>query len=234
MKYAIISDIHSNIEALNKVLSEIDRLGIKQIISPGDIIGYNPFADECVKIFRERNIKTVLGNHDALAVKKIDRFYFNRPEMTALERNIVSLSKESLSFIKKLKRSEILGDLLLVHARPPGNFTDCLTISNLKKEFFKKKITIIGHTHIPAVYRYKDKIKEIKKKKVKLDKDARYILNPGSVGQPRDDDPRASFGILTDDYFEIKRVKYDVKKTADEIKERGYPDIFYERLEKGK
>ncbi len=72
MKYAIISDIHSNLEALNTVLREIDKLGIKQIISPGDMIGYGPFPDECVKIFKERNIKTAIGNHEAVAVGKLE------------------------------------------------------------------------------------------------------------------------------------------------------------------
>jgi len=237
MMYSIISDIHSNYTALKKVISEIDRLGVKDIINAGDIIGYGCYPNECVDLIRERKIPSVLGNHDAMAIGKMERSWFNAPARMAVERNYHELTPENREFIKKLKPAVMIDNILVVHAQPPKDYIKYLhnaeeAIPLMKN--MKQKICIFGHTHVPAAIRYEaGSAKEIIMDKVKLDKSAKYMLNPGSVGQPRDGNPKASFAVLNDNSFGIRRINYNIKEIAKEMKERGYPSYFYERLEKG-
>jgi len=261
MRCAFISDVHSNFEALAAVVKEIDRLGIKKIFSAGDIIGYGPDPGSCIDLFRRRGIVSVLGNHDAFVAEGMDRLNYNYIAFTALGLNCFMLSADDKAYISGLKRSESIDDLLLVHARPPDDLKNYVwsvhDIFDLVPGM-DKRVYIIGHTHSPVMFKVErsaagyvgmsqsysrsnlvfesgnTKITRYVSGEVKLEPGCRYVFNPGSVGQPRDGDPRASFGVLADDSFEIRRVKYNIGRTVKVMEDKGYPEFLHSRLFKGR
>jgi len=222
MKLGIISDVHSNLIALKKVLSELKD--VEMIIHAGDIVGYNPYPNEVVKVFREKNIFSILGNHD-LAVITGDTSNLNpvAAETVRWTRNV--LSNENMEFLKMLKKREKIKidgkDIVIIHASPWDD--DGYVYENsLSKSFLDEvnaEILVYGHTHVPCLKKVGNGI----------------IINPGSVGQPRDGNPKASFAVLDTDKksVDIKRTDYDIKAVTQKIMEYRLPDILAYRLPLG-
>lgn len=222
MKLGIISDVHSNLIALKKVLSELKDVGM--IIHAGDIVGYNPYPNEVVKIFREKNIFSILGNHD-MAVITGDTSGFNPFAAKAVywTRNV--LSDENLSFLKTLKKREKIKigktNIAVIHGSPWDD-NEYVYENGLSKNFLDEvnaEILVYGHTHIPCFKKFDNGI----------------IINPGSVGQPRDGNKKASFAVFDVDSksVEIKRTGYDIKAVTRKIIEYKLPDILAYRLPLG-
>ncbi len=221
MKIAFISDIHSNLIALEEVLSSIGKI---RTICLGDLVGYNPFPNEVVEIIKERKITCIMGNHD-YAVLTGDVAWFNPIAAKAILWTRKILKKENFEFLGKLKTSFIEDGIYCVHGSPLNPleeyvFPDYPT--TLLKEFLriaKTKIIAIGHTHMPFVRYLEDGI----------------IFNAGSVGQPRDGDPRACYAVFDtkNENVEIVRVEYNIDKVAKEIVKAGLPRELALRLYKG-
>lgn len=222
MKIGIISDVHSNVVALKKVLSGLKD--VEMIIHAGDIVGYNPYPNEVVKIFREKNIFSILGNHD-MAVITGDTSNFNPVGAEAVCWTRDVLSDENLSFLKSLKKREKIKigktNIAVIHGSPWDD-DEYVYENNLSKSFLDEinaEVLVYGHTHVSCFKRFENGI----------------IINPGSVGQPRDGNKKASFAVFDVDSksVEIKRTGYDIKAVTQKIMEYKLPDILAYRLPLG-
>ena len=231
MRIAIISDIHSNLEALTKAFEIIDTKNVDEIVCLGDIVGYGANPNECVELIKKRVKYVVIGNHDyAVAVDPNELLYFSAHarESDLWTRDV--LTKENLDFLKSLPFTISFKDLLFVHSSPaqPREWEYIFTEVQAKVQFpyFKEKICFIGHSHLPGVF------PETGSYNGKLDRNTRYIINVGSVGQPRDGDWRLCFGIFdtnTWTYEEI-RAEYDVEKASNKIIQNGLPKVLAKRI----
>lgn len=220
MKVAVIADIHANFPALEKVLEDIRGA---PIFCCGDLVGYNTFPNEVIDLIRTNNATSILGNHD-LAVLTGDTGWFNSEAIKAIEWTAGKLTTENRSFLEALPRA-YENEFYMAHGSPKNQLEGYIFSDDpdyVFSDFFnytERDIIILGHTHIPFV------------KKI----DGKLIFNPGSVGQPRDSDPRASYAILDTEKKEvkIKRVGYDIKKTSTAIMKAGLPKRLGIRLFRG-
>ncbi|MDY6931769.1 MAG: metallophosphoesterase family protein [Halobacteriota archaeon] len=232
----LISDIHGNLEALEKVLESITKLN-HPILCLGDIVGYGASPNECIELVREYEIRCVLGNHDAAAIGKIDTVWFNGRARLAAEWTARNLSEDGRTFLENLKTEMRFGRALLVHGSPMDPISEYVGNTYVADEVFhfvEDELIILGHTHVPLSFAdTKDRIiarDYLHGGSLKID--SRCILNPGSVGQPRDGNPMASYAILdlSEMEFFVHRVYYDVKKAASKILSAGLPESLAERL----
>ncbi len=216
MKIAFISDIHGNFEALKAVLSVLDKLGISQVYCTGDIVGYYSQINECCNELRQRGIPSVLGNHDWYMA---GGGFCSRSKSVndCLEYQRRVIEKENMDWLKSLPVQMQIDEINMVH----GGWTDPID-EYLKptQEYFEKvvgDIFVSGHTHVQSIQIFGNKTH----------------CNPGSVGQPRDGDPRAAFAIYDGSDFELHRVEYDMQKVFDLMDAAGFNDYYYGGLKTG-
>ncbi len=219
MEVAVIADVHANLPALEAVLAEI---GDMDIFSCGDLVGYNPFPNETVELIQRRGITGIMGNHD-YAVVSGDYTRFNAPAKKAAEWTRGILSNDNLKYLASLPKSYEDDRFSAFHGGPRDPLFEYL-FQNASEEILnsflgKSSTLILGHTHLPFVCKL----------------DGKLILNPGSVGQPRDRSPLAAYAVLNLEANSavIRRVKYDVEVVAREIRKQGLPIEFAERLYSG-
>lgn len=242
MRYAIFSDIHSNLEALMSVLSKLDQERVDRYLCVGDIVGYGANPRECIDLVKILPIDVVAGNHDWASVGLFSLEYFNEEAQDAISWTKTNLRKQDKEFLESLKLTFKNDSLTLVHGtlNNPQDF-NYLTSPYIAEETFKLSqtpICFVGHTHQPIIYSL-DKEEHIllyKQTKVILDKSQKYIVNVGSVGQPRDLDPKASYCIFDTqrNEIEIKRTSYDVNLARKKIIEEGLPEFLGDRLLSGR
>lgn len=232
MKTAVISDIHGNIEALNSVLQRIDTLSISNIVCLGDIVGYGASPNECIDLLCSRNIQSVVGNHDKAVTGELSIENFSLVAKLGVEWTRSVIHKEHSDFLRKLHYSFESNESLFVHSSPdlPQLFRYLFTQDDAAESFeaFDNNICFIGHTHRPVVF-CEDSVTT----KVAVGK--RFIVNVGSVGQPRDGDWRACFLVYDNEQFTIEhiRVEYDVEAAAAKIINAGLPQKLADRLTLG-
>ena len=243
MKIAILSDIHSNLEALMTVLKDLQQQKVDKILCLGDIIGYGPYPQECLDLIKKYAEVIVRGNHEDTTCWP-DK-YEERLSMYALEGirfSRKSLSDENIDFLSKLSTVKIMEDLSITLAH--GSFTEDSSWqyinneSEAKKELasITTKLCFIGHTHIPFVFGSNKGLYKILPDNLILEKNQKFLINVGSVGQPRDGDCRACYGILSvqqETVFNLRRVFYDVETTAKAIRKAKLPFFLGERLFRG-
>lgn len=225
MEVAFISDIHANLEALEAVLKRIDSLGIKRIYCVGDVVGYGPNPNECLDIIKKRKIPCTIGNHE-FAVINQETSRFNIYATEAIWWTIDYITKDNLEFIRTFsEKIEVTLDgvkILVVHGSPIDPINEYVFPDYPLERIVKvmnEDVLVLAHTHIPFIKRVRDKL----------------IINSGSVGQPRDRDPRGCFILLNTNNLNAKiiRVEYDIKKTAKKIIKAGLPDFLAQRLFSG-
>jgi len=247
LRYAIISDIHSNLEALQTVLKTIEQEKIDKIVCLGDIVGYGPDPNECIALVQQNCEIILTGNHDFACIESSELFYFNQYAAKAVEWTVTVLTKENLDYLAKLPLVGKVEDFYLVHSSPfePRSWDYILSLDDAEFNFSKfdeaYQICFIGHSHQPVIYvqylenEYKY-YKQLKDHSTQLKQDERYIMNVGSVGQPRDYNPDAAFGIVdtATQVYELKRVKYDVNKTFKKMISANLPQFLADRLLVGK
>ncbi len=227
MKYAVISDIHSNLEALTKVLSEIHTKHVDEIICLGDIVGYGANPDEVVELVRQEVKCSVRGNHDDALFSDETFSTINSYAKAAIIYTRELLSEKNSEWLKSIPMTHKIDNVLLVHASPsaPQSWKYIFTKSDAQVELlsFEEKICLIGHTHVPVIFKTSDL-------------ETKELINVGSVGQPRDGNNRASFGIIDTKNFiyENFRVEYNFRTAADKIIAAGLPQFLGERLHKGR
>lgn len=232
MKTAIISDIHGNLEALQATLERIETLHVGRIVCLGDIVGYGASPNECVELLRERKIRSVVGNHDKAVTGELSIESFSIVATLGVEWTQSVITKSNKEFLKELQYTAEIDDTLFVHSSPdlPQYFRYLFTQEDAEGSFhaFDTSICFIGHTHRPAVF-CEDRVSS------QLVSGKRFIVNVGSVGQPRDGDSRGCFVLFDDETFSIEyvRVEYDVNTAADKIIKAGLPQKLADRLALG-
>jgi diadenosine tetraphosphatase ApaH/serine/threonine PP2A family protein phosphatase len=242
MKYAVLADIHSNLTALQKVLEDIDRRDeIEEIWCLGDIVGYGPDPHRCIEIIQNRCSVCVAGNHDWAAIGKIDTAYFNPEAAEAAEWTRRQLKMEDIRFLKSLPLTLEKGDFTLTHGSPRDPIWEYILSAAEAKEnlkYFQTPYCLIGHSHRPVWFKCDKSCSGfdlLPEAKIKLGKN-RSIINPGSVGQPRDGDPRASYSIYNSDagIITLYRVPYDIPATQQRMQDAGLPEWLVARLALGR
>lgn len=240
MRVAIISDIHGNLEAFRQVLADIDRSDINGLVCLGDNIGYGPEPEEVVKLVRERKIPCLMGNHELAIIdpKFLDWMNFKSRKSILLTQKL--LSNESIDFIHTLKNSMIFHGSRCVHGCPPDviiTYLFELSKSQLKQIFLPmvEKICFAGHTHQLKLISFSGEnvtIASLQEGLTALSKKHQYIINVGSVGQPRDGNNKAKYVIwdISSNTVEVKFIPYDIAKTANKILEYGFPKSHAKRL----
>jgi diadenosine tetraphosphatase ApaH/serine/threonine PP2A family protein phosphatase len=237
MKYAIISDIHSNLEALTACFESIDGEGVDVIACLGDIIGYGASPNECIEMVRKRSQYVVAGNHDSAAVGETDTEYFNHDARAAVLWTRQQLSPENHAYLKDLPFTLEVGGNLLVHASPsnPREWQYIFYTREAAREFtaFSQEICFFGHSHWPTFFIERDgEHTQLPPPVIVVQPGERAMINVGSVGQPRDGDPRAAFALYDDATrrVEIRRVDYDVERVRGRILETELPRSAADRL----
>ncbi len=242
MKAAIISDIHSNLEALQAVLKDIKKRRIKNIFCLGDIVGYGANPNECINLCFKEADAIVAGNHDWASINKTDTSNFNKVALAAIEWTKNNLETESNSRLRELPLTYKIDNLLLVHSAPehPEEWHYLFSLEDFERQFarFDAQICFIGHSHIAsAVFQdangYADFLRD---NPFPIIKNRKYIINVGSVGQPRDLDPRASYVIYdgNKNSIEFVRIEYNIPLASQKIIDAGLPELLAERLLVGK
>jgi predicted phosphodiesterase len=247
-RYAVISDIHGNLHALEAVLSRIDEMGILDLICLGDIVGYGPFPGRCVDLVVKCCSTVVRGNHDDAVINPEREAEFNGPARTAIAWTREVLGPLHMDAICRIRKIEHPADpVMCIHDSPVEAPTDYVHDAGIAAEAFggfEKTMCLLGHTHVPMVFEAatrtkvglsaRDVIAHIPQPDlpVPINPGCRYICNPGSVGQPRDADPRASFAVLDLDagMFTIHRQEYDVDAAQLATHQAGLPTVLAERL----
>lgn len=219
MDIGIIADIHGNRVALNAVLAEMPP--VDGLVCAGDVVGYNPWPGACVDAVRERDMPTVMGNHDR-AVATGTSFSFNSMAGAGVAYAREQLGEEQVAWLAELpdERTAFEAQIKVVHGHPddPDRYTypDMFGADMLDEE----DVLVLGHTHVQHHESYDEGI----------------VLNPGSVGQPRDGDPRAAYAVLDMDAMSVTehRVEYDIAAVERAVAEAGLPEAIGSRLRKGR
>lgn len=229
MRLAIISDIHSNLEALTCAFEAIDDEGVDEIICLGDVVGYGANPNECLTMVRARCSTILLGNHDAAATDLAVASHFTMNAQLSAIWTFSALLEENKAFLHDLQSTKNRGDILFSHASPyePEEWHYVISEYDILEAFrsFTERICFIGHSHIPVIFSERGKAPAI-------GPNGRFIVNVGSIGQPRDGNPRLSFGIFDTETWIYRNIRkeYDVKTAAEKIRRAGLPRTLAERL----
>jgi diadenosine tetraphosphatase ApaH/serine/threonine PP2A family protein phosphatase len=239
MRIAVLSDIHANLVALDAVLAAIGP--VDAVWQLGDVVGYGPEPDGVVARLREVGTIGVRGNHDAAAVGGPEIEYFNRDARQAMEWTRATIGPDTRAWLAGLPERRIEGEFTLVHGSPRDPIWEYITsgpVARRNLETLNTPYALHGHTHLPSVFRDDDGRLELLSPSdgSSLTLDGRHLLaNPGSVGQPRDGDPRASALVLDIERRQLawQRVPYDIAATQAAMRQRKLPERLIERLDHG-
>ncbi len=244
MRFAILGDIHSNLGAFRAVLKDIEQSRVDKIFSLGDLVGYGSDAAECIKLAREVFELGVLGNHDQAVLGKMDLVRFNDAAQQAISWTKDVLNSDEKGFLDSLCLVEEYKNMIFVHGTlfEPDEYHYLIYLNEARRNLDiqdDKKVCFIGHSHVPICIISCDISGEISASGVEniyLEKAKRYVVNVGSVGQPRDGDRRAAYVLYDEEKntIELKRVEYDVDKVASRIISSGMPLDLGERLYEGR
>lgn len=241
MKFGIVSDIHGNLAALQAVLSRLRAQGATRFICLGDIVGYGPDPNACVEAVRELRGHVVAGNHDFGVVGRASTDGFNSAAQSALDWTRKQLTCDNRLYLEGLPLTDSCDVLRLVHASPsaPDQWEYLFTVREAEDEIdsFSEAVCLVGHTHYPFAVECPrgSGCRLVRHESFELKPDTKYVINAGSVGQPRDGNPRACClffdsraGTMT-----FLRVEYDVAATQQRIIDAGLPEFFASRLATG-
>lgn len=240
MRYGILGDIHANLEALEAVLEEMDKKGVDKYVSVGDLVGYGANPSECIKKVRDLNTTVVAGNHDFAAVDKLNIDFFNTYARESALWTRSQLSAEEKNYIKSLKLVEYCDNFTVVHSTlySPELFEYIQTSYDAHLSFEQQTtpLSFLGHSHVPVNFFKRRNVSFNMETEVKIDESMKIMINVGSIGQPRDENPDAVCVVYDSDEGKviISRVRYDVEKTARKIVGAGLPEILAERLKYGR
>jgi diadenosine tetraphosphatase ApaH/serine/threonine PP2A family protein phosphatase len=240
VRYAILSDVHGNHDALVAVVSVIQAAGIEQVVCLGDVVGYGPQPAECLGLLADLRATIVAGNHDLAVCGKLDFSTFNQNARIA-----TVWTREQLS----VDAQQVLGELPLVrefdgftavhgslHTPALFDYVQSSYDASLTMQEMRQPLCFIGHSHVPVTFHGRPHIRYSLEPRVDVDTSSRTIVNVGSVGQPRDNDPRSCCAIYDNvaQTVDIVRVPYDIDAVARRIDSAGLPRVLGERLKIGR
>ncbi len=242
MRAAIISDIHSNLEALQAVEKSILELGVDEIYFVGDVVGYGPDPNACTRWVVDNTDLAVMGNHDFAALGLMDIESFNPNARNAIIWNTEQMEEGCIEFLRSLPMTESREGVTLVHANPKDpegwNYIFSLWDAEMNFTFFEGAFCFVGHSHQPVAVGMDGggNVNVVPGDVFSIEEGSRYLVNVGSVGQPRDGNPAACFGLLDTDrgQFSFIRVPYEFGATQRKMLEVGLPRPLVERLAEGR
>ena len=241
MRIALISDIHANLHALEAVLADVDAEEVDELWCLGDLVGYGPRPNECVEAVRERASLCLAGNHDLAVIGKADLALFVGEAEAAAKWTQTVLDDDAASYLASLEPAAQRDRMALAHGSPVDPVWEYVLTQGAAVEAFSattEPLILVGHSHVALEICLDDE--QLRGglatggQEVDLD-EGRYILNPGSVGQPRDGDPRAGWLVIDSDAGRatFRRTDYPIAATQAEMRERDLPEGLSERLEHG-
>jgi predicted phosphodiesterase len=240
MRIALFGDIHANLEALEAVLDDAAKQHVTDYVCMGDVVGYNADPAACLERVRAMDCPTVKGNHDEDASATHSLENMNPVAAAALEWTRQQLGDEQKQWLRRLRMVRQVADFTVVHSTldQPAHWNYVTNrfdaMSNFSYQF--TQICFHGHTHVPRVYVKADRVREVPADSVVIEDGAKYFINVGSVGQPRDGDWRACYAIYDLDAKQIvfRRIAYDIAETQRKILAAGLPTMLAERIAEGR
>jgi predicted phosphodiesterase len=255
VRLAIVSDIHANLPALEVVLADAQRVGVDQLWCLGDVVGYGAHPDECASLIAERSALCLVGNHDLAVLGELDDSAFSPAAAAAVRWTRETARPETIEFLRGLEPAEESREVALYHASPrdpiweyvlwPDQAAECIAVQ-------AARVSLIGHSHVALFFVMAEdgdrggpdqaiELEDVAKcaqavAGTRLDlSEGRWLINPGSVGQPRDGDPRAAWMVLDTEAWTAvwRRTVYDVAGAQSAIRAARLPDSLAERLEYG-
>jgi predicted phosphodiesterase len=240
MRFAIFSDIHANLEALEAVLADAQKHKCTHFVCLGDVVGYNANPHECVERVRDMDCPIVKGNHDEQASLLKSSTDFNALAEQAIEWTRDNLTDEDKEWLRGLQLQKQVRDFTIVHATldTPAQWGYVFNNLDAAASFTYQNTTVcfFGHTHVPMVFIRDDGVRRERIEHVRIDTSKKYFINAGSVGQPRDGNWRAAYCIydVDNNIVEQLRVKYDLAAAQKKIIKAGLPQMLAERLAIGR
>lgn len=242
MKILVISDIHANLTAFEAVLEHC-KGEWNFVWCLGDVVGYGPDPNECVDLLRTLPQLCLAGNHDWAALNRLDVKTFNPDARRAAEWTQETLTAENTRFLEQLPVTFVIGEYTLVHASPREPIWEYIlepSVATLNFPHFETPYCFVGHTHQPVIYSMPDTAHSAQSQAPRYFEahrlnGQRQIINPGSIGQPRDQNPKAAYGILdiTSGVFEHRRIPYDIRAVQRRMQAHNLPERLITRLEHG-
>lgn len=245
MRIGILGDIHSNAEALRAVVADLREERVDHYVQVGDIVGYGPEPSICIDIVRELGCTVCMGNHDAAVLGILDTSYFNAFARAAIAWTRPRLRDQDIEFLRNLPYVVEQPEFTVVHGslNMPEQFGYVISPVEALDSLEHQKTTLcfLGHSHVPAIYLRRDaqpqEIHVVPHSEAEISYDGfdRVLMNVGSVGQPRDEDPRAAYGLVDTQArtAEIRRVAYDIAAVQKKIRDAGLPEVLANRLSLG-
>ena len=249
MRVLVISDIHANLVALEAVLADAAQLGWDQVWCLGDVVGYGPEPTACVERIRDLSPDVwVAGNHDWATIGRLDTEDFNPEARRAVLWTRENLSPEALAHLETLPDEPIVrGDFTITHASPRypiWEYVSDVGVALANFSHFTTPYCLVGHSHVPRLFRWQARAEDdgdcvellpVYDRRILLAGDHRLIINPGSVGQPRNSDPRAAYALLDTEEGTLRfcRARYSVEVTQERMRTAGLPERLINRLSIG-
>lgn len=240
MRFAIFSDIHSNLEALEAMLADANESRCTHFVCLGDVVGYNANPHECVERVREMDGPIVKGNHDEQASLSKSSRDFNELAEHAISWTRDHLTDDDKEWLRGLCLQQSVGDFTIVHATldTPGQWSYVFNTLDAAASFTYQHTAVcfFGHTHVPMAFVRDEGIRRVKIEHLRIDPAKKYFINVGSVGQPRDGDWRAAYCIYDVDAKDVeqRRVPYDVETAQEKMIKAGLPPLLAKRLAVGR
>lgn len=240
MRVAVISDVHGNYHALEAVLQEIDGEDVDAVWCLGDTVGYGPLPNECCTAVQERADVCLVGNHDLVVLGELSVTDFNDEAAAAALWTSDVLTDSSRGFLQRLKPAGAAEGIDLYHASardPVWEYVLTEEAARASLELSNSPLVLVGHSHVALAITLNDRevLGGLAPGGTEVELDGRWLLNPGSVGQPRDGDPRAAWALLDLKrmFAAFRRVQYPIEQTQSEMHERGLPRTLADRLARG-
>jgi predicted phosphodiesterase len=243
MKYGVLGDIHANLSALETVLACLEAAQVDVLISVGDVVGYGAAPSQCVALLREHEVVTVLGNHDAACSGRLDDGHFNPYARAAVSWTRENLDVSELEWLRELPLQVTLEHCQVAHGtiHRPELFDYLLSVTDADPslDVLERPVGFVGHSHVPlTVMRFEDmkgKTAYSFETLVDLAQTTHAVVNAGSVGQPRDEDPRTCYVVYDSDTREVRfhRADYDIDREANRIRRAGLPAMLADRIRLG-
>ena len=240
MRAAVISDVHANYHALEAVLGQIDGADVDAVWCLGDTVGYGPRPNDCCEIVQERAEHCLVGNHDLVVLGELTVSDFNDEAAAAALWTSQVLTPSSRAFLERLAPVAALDGVDLFHASardPIWEYVLTEEAARATLELSDAPLVLVGHSHVALALTFDgdEVVGGLAPEGFEVELDGRWLLNPGSVGQPRDGDPRAAWLLLdlARRFAAFHRVPYSIEETQSEMRERGLPAVLAARLERG-
>jgi predicted phosphodiesterase len=240
MRFAILSDLHANLEATEAVLADARERDCSHYICLGDVVGYNANPHECLEIVQKLGCPVVKGNHDEQASLEESSRDFNPLAEMAINWTREHLTDQDKQWLRDLRLTQQVGDFTIVHATldSPGQWGYVFNTLDAAASFNFQDTTVcfFGHTHVAGAFVRDDGVKRVKTDELTIEEAKKYFINTGSVGQPRDGDWRAAYCIyhLDKNMVEQRRIEYDLETAQGKIIKAGLPQLLAERLKLGR